>query len=130
MYARCGIAVRVWPGAVEPLLADPDGADPKNPLVEDTVVQLIVLLGLPLPADLQTPTAWLFHGADARFASGAFTDYDPTRACTLSKYFGDLVDNLPRSVVSTQFSSGVSGALNAPKSVVSRNAGWEYKSLA
>lgn len=39
-----------------PLLADADGGEPDDVFVEDTVVTLINLLGLPLPADLQ-PTS-------------------------------------------------------------------------
>jgi hypothetical protein len=36
-----------------PLFADPGGGEPEDVFVEDTVVRLLRLLGLPLPADLE-----------------------------------------------------------------------------
>jgi hypothetical protein len=41
---------------LSPLFADPAGAEPEDIFVEDTVVRLLRLLGLPLPADLEIST--------------------------------------------------------------------------
>jgi hypothetical protein len=52
-WAEAVLGARVSPDQVRTLMADPDGADPDNPFVEDTVIQLIAILGLPLPTDLE-----------------------------------------------------------------------------
>lgn len=39
---------------VLPLLADPRGGDPEDVFVEDTVIKLLALAGLPLPPQLQS----------------------------------------------------------------------------
>jgi hypothetical protein len=43
----------VGSAAILPLLADPDGAEPEEIFVEDAVVTLLGLAGLPLPESLQ-----------------------------------------------------------------------------
>jgi hypothetical protein len=52
-WAQSVLDVRVSPEQLRNLMADPAGADPESPFVEDTVVQLIALFGLPLPTDLE-----------------------------------------------------------------------------
>lgn len=52
-WATSVVGAQVSVSDLKVLIADPEGSDPENPFVEDTVVQLIALLGLPLPPDLQ-----------------------------------------------------------------------------
>jgi len=52
-WARSVVGAKISASDLAELIADPDGSDPENPFVEDTVAQLIALLGLPLPAHLQ-----------------------------------------------------------------------------
>jgi len=54
VWARAVTGVAVEPGSVESLLASPDGDDPDDVFVEETVMRLTDLLGLPRP-DLADP---------------------------------------------------------------------------
>ncbi len=52
-WAKATLGVQLAISDLRELVADPDGADPDNIFVEETVVQLVALLGLPVPPDLQ-----------------------------------------------------------------------------
>ncbi len=52
-WAAAVVGAQVRADELEALIADPDGSDPENPFVEDTVAQLLAMLGLPLPTDMQ-----------------------------------------------------------------------------
>jgi hypothetical protein len=52
-WAKQVAGVTLSPDRVMPLLANPEGAEPSDVFVEDTVVKLLRLTGLPLPALLQ-----------------------------------------------------------------------------
>lgn len=52
-WAKSTLGVQLAIGDLRELVADPDGADPDKVFVEETVVQLVELLKVPLPPDLQ-----------------------------------------------------------------------------
>jgi hypothetical protein len=52
-WAAQVMGVTVESEQVLPLLADPDGAEPEDTFVEDTVVRLLRLLNIPVPQQLQ-----------------------------------------------------------------------------
>jgi hypothetical protein len=56
-WAKAATGAVVDTNPVQALLADPEGGEPAEPFVEETLVRLLAALELPMPAELQDTSA-------------------------------------------------------------------------